>query len=97
MHHLPTSQSEVCDLVLSALQQDVGWLQVAVDYVEPSQVPKALANLPEHIQYFSLSLWTLLFIAAFEEVAEISALTVLSDDVEVAVVLGGEGGTWKAS
>lgn len=88
MHHLATGESEVSDLVLPSLQQDVGGFQIAMDDVEAPQVTKALADLPEHIQYFPLPLRTLLLIAALQQVPEVASLAILGHDVEISVILG---------
>lgn len=59
-----------------------------MDYVEAPQIPKSLADLPEHIQYFPLPLGTLLLIATLEQVPEVSPLAILGHDVEISVILG---------
>lgn len=66
VHHLPLGQPEVSDLVEAVLQQDVRWLQVAVDYVELSQVPEALADLPEHVENPLLTVSVFLLVAVIE-------------------------------
>lgn len=58
-----------------------------MDYIEASQITKALANLPEHIQYFSLLFGAFLFITTLQKVSEVASLTILSHDVKISVIL----------
>ena len=80
-------QSEVSYLEEPLVDQNVGRLQVPVDYIEFSEVFEALADLPEHVED-GLFPFLVVFLITVEEVPEIPSSTVLRDDVEEAVILG---------